>query len=123
MKLIAVLLAVLMVVRSESVLADHAEQDYFGVDDVIAEILIARPLGLVGTVVGTGIFIGIIPLTFLASMPKPHDGFQKAADALIFAPAWFTFQRPLGVYCFDPEGLYTDPYCDRNRNLVVEGRY
>lgn len=122
MKFLANLLFVMILISSDSVLADDTRQNYFGVDDVVVEILLARPLGLVGTIVGTGVFIGISPLTALASIPEPHDAFEKAAEALIFAPGWFTFQRPLGVYCFDPRGFYNDPYCSSGHTEQIMGR-
>lgn len=122
MKFLATLFLVVILMSSESVLADDTQKTYFGVDDVIVEILLARPLGLVGTIVGTGVFIGISPLTALASIPEPHDAFEKTADALIFAPGWFTFQRPLGVYCFDPRGFYNDPYCGSGYAEETMGR-
>lgn len=111
MKSLAVLLVVCALMKPAPVLAEDVQKTYFGVDDVFVEILFARPLGLVATIAGIGVFTGISPLTALASIPEPHDAFVKTADALIFAPAWFTFQRPLGVYCFDPRGLYRDPNC------------
>ena len=112
MKFLTVLLVVCALMKPASVLAEDVQKTYFGVDDVVVEILLARPLGLVATIAGIGVFAGISPLTALASIPEPHDAFVKTADALIFAPAWFTFERPLGVYCFDPRGFYTDPNCD-----------
>ena len=36
------------------------------------------------------------PLVALASIPKPHDAFQKTAGILVLAPAAYTFARPLG---------------------------
>lgn len=109
--LMAPLLVVLVLFKSDPVLAADVQQTYFGVDDVVVEVLFARPLGLVGTLVGTGLYIAISPLTALADIAPPHDAFVKTADALVFAPAWFTFQRPLGYYCFDTRGLYNDPHC------------
>jgi hypothetical protein len=111
MKCLAALLVVLIFLKPDPVTADDVQKTYFGVDDVVVEILMARPLGLVGTIVGIGVFTAISPLTALAQIAPPHDAFEKTADALVFAPAWFTFQRPLGYYCFDPRGMYSDPNC------------
>jgi hypothetical protein len=72
----------------------------------LVDIVIYRPLGLTTTLVGTAFFIGISPLTALTAISPPHDAFQKAADLLIFKPAKFTFDRPLGVYYADPDGEY-----------------
>ncbi|MGR9085983.1 MAG: hypothetical protein ACU841_02790 [Gammaproteobacteria bacterium] len=75
----------------------------------IVDIMIYRPLGLVTTVVGTALYIGISPLTALAAISPPHDAFAKAADVLIMKPAGFTFNRPLGVYYVDADGRYRRP--------------
>ncbi len=75
----------------------------------LADIVLFRPLGLVTTIVGSAIFVGISPLTAFASIPKPHNAFEKAAQFLINEPAKFTFVRPLGVYYPDEKGLYRAP--------------
>ena len=63
---------------------------------VMLDVVLYRPVGLVATVVGVGVFAGISPLVALASIPKPHDAFQKTAGILILAPAAYTFVRPVG---------------------------
>jgi hypothetical protein len=63
---------------------------------VILDVLLYRPLGLAATVIGTGAFIGLSPLTALASIPAPHDAFVKTSNILILAPAAYTFIRPVG---------------------------
>lgn len=63
---------------------------------VLLDVILYRPLGLVVTVIGTGVFIGISPLTALASIPAPHDAFAKTGNILILAPATYTFVRPVG---------------------------
>ena len=63
---------------------------------VLLDVLLYRPVGLVVTVIGAGAFIGLSPLTALASIPAPHDAFLKTSKILILAPAAYTFVRPLG---------------------------
>ncbi|QBQ56618.1 hypothetical protein E3U44_16200 [Nitrosococcus wardiae] len=63
----------------------------------MTEVLILRPLGLVGTIVGTAVFIGISPLTALASIAD-REAFKVTGQTLVVAPAEFTFKRPLGHY-------------------------
>jgi len=63
---------------------------------VLLDVLLYRPVGLVVTVIGTGVFIGLSPLTALASIPEPHDAFNKTSRILILAPGAYTFIRPLG---------------------------
>jgi len=63
---------------------------------VILDVLLYRPVGFAVTVTGTAAFIGISPLTALASIPEPHDAFAKTAKILILAPGAYTFIRPVG---------------------------
>jgi hypothetical protein len=63
---------------------------------VILDVLFYRPVGLIATVIGTGAFIGMSPLTALASIPAPHDAFAKTGKILILSPAIYTFVRPVG---------------------------
>lgn len=74
--------------------------------EVMNEVAIMRPFGLLGTLLGTTFFIGTLPFTGLASIAEPHDAIRKASDALVVAPAAFTFSRPFGVYGYDPKGNY-----------------
>lgn len=55
------------------------------------DLLIVRPLGLVATVLGTGLFVLQLPLSLIQGEP-PMD----PAKALVVEPAQFTFMRPLG---------------------------
>ena len=63
---------------------------------VLLDVVLYRPIGVVATVVGAGVFAGISPLVALASIPKPHDAFKKTAGILVLAPAAYTFVRPVG---------------------------
>jgi len=67
---------------------------------VMMDVLVYRPIGLIATVIGTGVYIGISPLTALASIPEPHDAFVKTSKILILSPANYTFVRPLGDRSF-----------------------
>jgi hypothetical protein len=66
----------------------------------VIETLFVRPLGLVTMICGTGLFIGMSPLTALASIPSPHDAFVRTANALIVGPAEYTFKRRLGDFSY-----------------------
>jgi hypothetical protein len=72
----------------------------------LVDIMIYRPMGLIATITGSALFVGISPLTALTSISPPHDAFEKAANLLIVQPAKFTFDRPLGVYFPDDDGEY-----------------
>lgn len=56
------------------------------------DVLIARPLGIVGTVVGFGLFIISSPFSLLGGNA------DKAWQSLVVYPAKFTFDRPLGKF-------------------------
>lgn len=55
------------------------------------DLILLRPLGAVATVLGTAIFIVSIPFSALGG----NTG--EAAQALVVAPAKYTFVRPLGA--------------------------
>jgi len=76
--------------RSQS--KDEIDTGFF----VILDVLFYRPVGLAVTLIGAGVFIGMSPLTALASIPAPHDAFAKTSNILILAPAAYTFIRPVG---------------------------
>ncbi|MGR8940563.1 MAG: hypothetical protein ACU83V_08200 [Gammaproteobacteria bacterium] len=60
------------------------------------DVFFYRPVGLAVTLVGTGLFVGLSPLTALASVPEPHDAFHQTYKLLVAAPAGYTFVRPIG---------------------------
>ena len=55
------------------------------------DLLILRPLGIAGLVIGTGVFIVSLPFSLLGG----NTG--EAAQKLVVAPAKYTFTRPLGA--------------------------
>ena len=59
---------------------------------MIGDTLILRPLGLLGTAVGAGVFV--LGLPFSAT----GNNIKESADTLVVAPAKFTFARPLGDF-------------------------
>ena len=59
---------------------------------MMADGVLARPLGLVSTVIGSAFFVVTLPFTI------PSDSVGAARRQLIDYPAWFTFKRPLGEF-------------------------
>jgi len=57
---------------------------------VVADGLIARPLGLVTTIAGTGLFIVTLPFSV------PSRSVHEAAQGMIVRPGGWTFVKPLG---------------------------
>jgi hypothetical protein len=58
---------------------------------MIADCLVLRPLGLVGTVLGTAFFIVSVPFSALGG------NVGQAFKTMVIKPAKFTFGRPLGI--------------------------
>ncbi len=54
------------------------------------DALVAKPMGLCTTVVGTGVFAITIPFT------APSGDLGRAGRAMVVNPAGWTFMRPLG---------------------------
>jgi len=59
-------------------------------ETMIIDFLLLRPLGLVGTALGTAVFVVSLPFSL------PTKSADKAAQKLVVDPAKFTFARPLG---------------------------
>lgn len=57
---------------------------------MVGDLVIARPLGLILTAVGTGVFVVTLPFSALGG------NVGEAADALVVTPAKTTFVRCLG---------------------------
>ncbi len=59
---------------------------------MVADLILARPLGLVSIVVGTAAFFVSLPFTL------PSNSTGAAAEQLIGGPLRYTFDRPLGEF-------------------------
>ena len=66
--------------------------------NVVTDVVVIRPVGTAATLAGALLFAGISPLTALASIPYPHDSFERVGAVLIGAPYAYTFVRPLGEF-------------------------
>jgi len=70
-------------------------QDHFRVEDRSAEmmfvdIFLARPLGMVATILGSALFV--VSLPFSAAGGNTREVYQK----MVVEPARYTFLRPVG---------------------------
>ena len=63
-----------------------------GVEKMIADFILVRPLGIVATAVGTVMFGLSWPFSALGG--NSHEAYEK----LMAEPARFTFKRPLGKF-------------------------
>jgi hypothetical protein len=68
--------------------------------DVAANTLLI-PFGIAATIASSAVYVGISPLTALATIPPPHDAFQKLADVMICKPFKWTFIRRAGDYTYN----------------------
>lgn len=59
--------------------------------EMVFDLLIVRPVALVGTVLGTGLFIVSLPLTAI------QGDVEGPAKRLVGQPLEYTFTRPLGA--------------------------
>ena len=66
--------------------------------NVLTDVIVVRPLGAVLTLAGDALFVGLSPLTALASIPPPHDAFQRFGAIVVGIPYGYTFIRPLGEF-------------------------
>lgn len=57
---------------------------------MLFDLVVLRPLGLVGTVLGTAAFVVSLPFSL------PTKSTDEAAQKLVVDPATYTFARPLG---------------------------
>jgi hypothetical protein len=61
-------------------------------EEMVVDALVVRPLGLVATILGCGLFIISSPFSFLGG------NIGEAGSKLVADPAKFTFVRPLGEF-------------------------
>ncbi|MGQ0585914.1 MAG: hypothetical protein ACT4PK_01760 [Gammaproteobacteria bacterium] len=59
-------------------------------EQMTLDLIVVRPLSLVGTVLGTAVFVVALPINALTL------NFKDPARRLILEPAAYTFVRPLG---------------------------
>jgi hypothetical protein len=59
---------------------------------MLADLVIVRPLALVGTLLGTAVFVVSLPFTL------PGRNVDEAANLLVAKPFEYTFNRPLGNF-------------------------
>ncbi|MEO7387756.1 MAG: hypothetical protein ABIX37_12520, partial [Gammaproteobacteria bacterium] len=82
--------ATVLLVTSPLAMASEVRYDDPSYSSMAVDALVARPLGLGATIVGTALWIVTLPFSALGG------NVGEAADRLIIDPAHFTFTRPLG---------------------------
>jgi hypothetical protein len=86
-RMIACLLA--LAVLSTSV---HAQTAAPSGSDMVVDLVVTRPLGLLGIVVGSAAFVIALPFTI------PSGSVDRSAEELVKKPVRYTFKRPLGEF-------------------------
>jgi len=69
-------------------------------EEVLADAVLVRPVGLLATVFGSVAFVISLPFTI------PSGSVGTAAKKLVGGPAYFTFIRPIGEFEQCPGGGY-----------------
>ena len=88
---VAIILAVTLTLTASLVRAEDTYSNRNVTGSAIAvDILLARPMGLVATVLGSAIFVVGLPFTLI------NGSTDQAAQKLVVEPAEYTFTRPLG---------------------------
>ena len=81
---------ILIPFATESLAQDNSPQTTYSAEKMVADALLARPLGIIATVFGSAVFVVALPFSLLGG--NTGVTFKN----LIVAPAKYTFQRPLG---------------------------
>ena len=87
---IGLILAILLSISTTQAAEDSVTGDKGS--DMVLDLVITRPFGIVASVVGTAAFIVALPFTI------PSGSVKDAADNLVKRPLQYTFDRPLGEF-------------------------
>lgn len=68
--------------------------------DMVVDVVVMRPLGLVSTVLGAALTVVALPFTI------PSGSVEASARELIVKPAEYTFKRPLGDFSDSSEDMH-----------------
>jgi len=95
----AILFGILISMASSSFARDsyYGEDDQVKEGDVIVDLFLARPLGLIGTAIG-GITHGVGLL-----FSVPGENFSETAEVMVEEPLNYTLNRPLGRFEYNRE--------------------
>jgi len=74
-----------------------AQTDSPSGSDMFVDLVVTRPLGLIGVVVGSAAFVVALPFTI------PSGSVGRSAEELVKKPVRYTFKRPLGELPDDPQ--------------------
>ncbi len=90
--MLLVVVFVTSVFASSSFAQAGMQKEEISTENMVADAVLVRPLGLCAVVLGVGLFIISLPFSALGKNVK------EAGQKLVVAPAKFTFTRPLGEF-------------------------
>jgi hypothetical protein len=91
--ILGVFIVVTLISTSVPVLADDGA---IAAAAIVEDVFIARPAGIVATLLGTAVFIVALPFAAISGSVGP------VAETLVADPFKFTFTRPVGDFsCWD----------------------
>jgi len=90
--ILMVVVFVITVFGSSSFAQATIKDEEISTENMVADALIVRPLGIIATILGAGLFVISLPFSALGKNVK------EAGQKLVVEPAKFTFTRPLGEF-------------------------
>lgn len=90
--MLLVVVFVTTVFASSSFAQAAIQDDEISTENMVADAILVRPLGICAVILGAGLFIISLPFSLLGKNVK------EAGQKLVVAPAKFTFTRPLGEF-------------------------
>jgi hypothetical protein len=94
MKKLFIILLTVLIVSSPTFATSGFDEEH-----VMADALIARPLGLASIVVGATFFVISLPFSVISGNS------DKATKVLLVKPINYTFKRPIGVFDYEKEQI------------------
>jgi hypothetical protein len=93
MKLASLVLAATVMISASAATArgESIYDDTPSAGEMIFDLVLLRPLGLVATAIGAGVYVVALPIALMRG-----EGPSEPAEQLVVGPARFTFTRPLG---------------------------
>ncbi len=90
--MLLVVVFVTTVFASNSFAQVMMHEDEISTENMVADAILVRPLGICAIIIGAGLFVISLPFSALGKNVK------EAGEKLVMAPARFTFTRPLGEF-------------------------
>lgn len=90
--MLLVVVFVTSVFASSSFAQAVMQEEEISTENMVADAVLVRPLGLCAIILGVGLFIISLPFSALGKNVK------EAGQKLVVAPARYTFARPLGEF-------------------------